>query len=139
MFKPKIKNKKTPSKGENIETEINISIEDAFRGKEQSIGVRTVEGKLKKFHPLLVITEEFEEWFIKTRNIKLCELYYPPYNFERTGCKGCPYNMNLQSYLDTLAILLPEERKQCETIWKPVYDEYRRIGFRLNNQPTLFE
>ena len=97
------------------------------------------EGKLKKFHPLLVITEEFEEWFIKTRNVKLFELYYPPYNFERTGCKGCPYNMNLQSYLDTLAILLPEERKQCEIIWKPVYDEYRRIGFRLNNQPTLFE
>ena len=47
--KPKVKNKKAPSKGENIETEINISIEDAFRGKEQTIGVRTVEGKLKKF------------------------------------------------------------------------------------------
>ena len=47
--KPKMKNKKAPSKGENIETEINISIEDAFRGKEQTIGVRTVEGKLKKF------------------------------------------------------------------------------------------
>lgn len=47
--KPKVKNKKVPSKGENIETEINISIEDAFRGKEQTIGVRTVEGKLKKF------------------------------------------------------------------------------------------
>ena len=45
----KEKNKKVPCKGENIETEINISIEDAFRGKEQSIGVRTVEGKLKKF------------------------------------------------------------------------------------------
>ena len=45
----KVKNKKAPSKGENIETEINISIEDAFRGKEQTIGVRTVEGKLKKF------------------------------------------------------------------------------------------
>lgn len=36
-------------RGENIETEINISIEDAFRGKEQTIGIRTVEGKLKKF------------------------------------------------------------------------------------------
>ena len=95
------------------------------------------EGKLKKFHPLLVITEEFEEWFIKTRNIKLCELYYPPYNFERTGCKGCPYNMNLQSYLDTLAILLPEERKQCEIIWKPVYDEYRRLGYRLKKDEQL--
>lgn len=44
------KNKKpAATKGENVETEINISIEDAFRGKEQTIGVRTVEGKLKKF------------------------------------------------------------------------------------------
>ena len=45
----KIKVKKAACKGENVETEIDISIEDAFRGKEQSIGVRTVEGKLKKF------------------------------------------------------------------------------------------
>ncbi len=44
-----LKPKKTACKGENVETEINISIEDAFRGKEQTIGVRTVEGKLKKF------------------------------------------------------------------------------------------
>lgn len=44
--KNKIKN--DPVKGENIETEISISIEDAFRGKEQTIGVRTVEGNLKK-------------------------------------------------------------------------------------------
>lgn len=43
------KPKKVARKGENIETEINISIEDAFRGKEQTIGVRTVDGKLKKF------------------------------------------------------------------------------------------
>ena len=42
-------NKKESRRGENIETEINISIEDAFRGKEQTIGLRTVEGKLKKF------------------------------------------------------------------------------------------
>lgn len=46
--KKKIK-KEVATKGENIETEINISIEDAFRGKEQTIGVRTVEGNLKKF------------------------------------------------------------------------------------------
>ncbi len=44
-----LKTKKNACKGENIETEIDISIEDAFRGKEQTIGVRTVEGKLKKF------------------------------------------------------------------------------------------
>lgn len=45
----KAKRKIAPCKGENIETEINISIEDAFRGNEQTIGIRTVEGKLKKF------------------------------------------------------------------------------------------
>ena len=44
-----VQDKKMSRRGENIETEINISIEDAFRGKEQTIGLRTVEGKLKKF------------------------------------------------------------------------------------------
>lgn len=27
--------------------------------------------------------------------------------------------------------LFPNERKQCEIIWKPVYAEYRRLGYRL--------
>ncbi len=45
----KVKTKKAACKGENVETEIDISIEDAFRGKEQTIGVRTIDGKLKKF------------------------------------------------------------------------------------------
>ncbi len=56
MFFGSVSNKETEKpkskracKGENVETEIDISIEDAFRGKEKSIGVRTVEGKLKKF------------------------------------------------------------------------------------------
>ena len=44
-----VQDKKESRRGENIETEINISIEEAFRGKEQTIGLRTVEGKLKKF------------------------------------------------------------------------------------------
>lgn len=26
----------------------------------------------------------------------------------------------------------PEEKKQCEDIWEPVYSEYRRIGYRLS-------
>ena len=36
--------------------------------------------------------------------------------------------------------LLPNERKQCEIIWKPVYEEYRRIGYRLKpyKQLSLF-
>lgn len=36
-------------KGENVQTEVNVSIEDAFRGKDQSIAVRTIDGDLKTF------------------------------------------------------------------------------------------
>lgn len=97
-------------------------------------------GKVKRFHPLSVITQEnkqWEDWYIQERKIELCELYYPPYNFKRTGCKGCPFSQDLQYQLDIMAIYLPAERKQCEYIWKPVYTEYRRIGYRLES--TLFD
>lgn len=89
------------------------------------------DGSVKKFHPLLVVDDDFEDWFINKFQIKLCRLYYPPFNFERTGCKGCPFARNLQEVLTTMATYLPKERVQCEIIWKPVYDEYRRIGYRL--------
>lgn len=89
------------------------------------------DGKIKKFHPLVAVNKEFEEWYIQERKIELCELYYPPFNFNRTGCKGCPYSLDLQEQLDVMAVYLPEERKQCEAIWKPVYAEYRRLGYRL--------
>lgn len=44
-----IYNTKTPTKGENVETEINITIEEGFYGKEKRISLRTVEGNLKTF------------------------------------------------------------------------------------------
>ena len=86
-----------------------------------------------KFHPLAPVTADFINWYITERNIRICELYYPPYNFDRTGCKGCPYNIHIQKELDILEEFLPAERKQCELIWKPVYDEYRRLGYRLKS------
>lgn len=91
------------------------------------------DNKLKKFHPLAVVDESWIDWYVKNKNIKLCKLYYPPFNFKRTGCKGCPFNMELEKDLFLLENLLPSERKQCETIWEPVYDEYRRLNYRLNN------
>lgn len=90
--------------------------------------------KLYAFQPLAPITKEWEEWFIEKYNIKICDIYKPPYNFERTGCKGCPYNIHLQESLDTLEKYFPAERKQCEYIWKPVYEEYRRLGYRLKGE-----
>lgn len=87
--------------------------------------------KLKKFQPLVLVTKEWENWFIKEYNIDIADLYKPPYNFDRTGCKGCPFSLHLQNELDTLEKFFPSERKQCEIIWKPVYDEYRRLNYRL--------
>lgn len=43
------KEKKTPIQGEDVETEIQISIEDAFYGKTKKIYLRTTQGKMKSF------------------------------------------------------------------------------------------
>lgn len=45
----KSKKKKVPIKGENIETEISLSIEEAFFGLEKKISLRTMNGKMKTF------------------------------------------------------------------------------------------
>ena len=90
--------------------------------------------KIKNFNPLAPIEEDFMDWFIKKYNIKLCELYYHPYNFKRTGCKGCPYDRYLKKDLKIMEKLLPSEFNQCNVIWKKVYDEYKRIGYRLDKE-----
>ena len=45
----KKKNKKESIKGEDVETSIDISIEDGFYGTNKKISLRTVEGKMKNF------------------------------------------------------------------------------------------
>lgn len=75
--------------------------------------------------------------FVKAYGVRLASLYYPPFNFERTGCSGCPFNSELENDLEILGRLLPAERKKAEAIWKPVYDEYVRLGYRLSGQRDL--
>ena len=41
--------KKLPQRGEDIETEINVKLEEAFYGLEKKISLRTVDGKMKTF------------------------------------------------------------------------------------------
>lgn len=101
-------------------------------GRRERAKCLAFNGKhLVAFQPMAPLTKDWEDWFIKTYNIKICNIYYPPYNFERTGCKGCPFALHLQHELDTLEKFFPNERKQCELIWAPVYAEYRRLGYRL--------
>lgn len=97
--------------------------------------------ELKKFHPLFPVGNDFIDMHIKVQGLRLCEVYYAPYNFSRTGCVGCPFTLKLQDQLDILEKLMPDEKKKAEIIWKPVYKEYRKIGYRLrkdDNQLNLF-
>ena len=48
--KKKEENQKSPKKGENIETEITLSIFEAFYGMEKKISLRTIDGKMREFN-----------------------------------------------------------------------------------------
>ena len=100
----------------------------------------SAKGDIQNFKPINPCTDEWCDWYIQSRRIELCKLYYPPFNFKRTGCKGCPFAIDLQHELDVMLEVLPNEYRQCELIWKPVYAEYRRIGYRLRkySQQKLF-
>lgn len=92
-------------------------------------------GKMVKFHPLAKVTGDWENWFVKEKKIQLCKLYYEPFNFNRTGCKGCPFSLGLSEQLVAMDRYgMENERRQCEFIWQPVYEEYRRIGYRLKRE-----
>lgn len=116
---------------------IGIRMEEGGQRKNHKGCIAFKGGKVTKFKPLNPVSNEFEEWFIEKFQIKLCKLYYPPYNFKRTGCKGCPFSLDLQDQLTAMQTYMPAERQQCEIIWKPVYDEYRRIKYRLNKDEQI--
>lgn len=99
------------------------------------------KNQITKFKPLNPITDEFKEWFLNKYDIKLCKLYYPPYNFDRTGCRLCPFALDISRKKNALQTLLPHEYKSAEYIFKPVLDEYMRIGYRLktNNKENKNE
>ena len=88
------------------------------------------EGNLVKFHPLAIVSDSWMNWFIKKFNIRLSDLYYFPYNFDRTGCVGCPFNINIKKELDILKEKLPNEYKRAYLYFGKVYEEYKRIGYR---------
>lgn len=137
-----LKLKKEPAKKwskENNKTILLTGMRKEEGGNRKRLGciITDKKGKLQKFHPLIVVDEEWENEFIKQNNIKLCKLYYEPFNFKRTGCVGCPFSLTLEKDLQLMEKFLPIERKMCEMIWKPIYQEYRRLNYRLRNQEQL--
>ena len=93
------------------------------------------DGKnLKKFHPLKPCTDDFVETFLKETGHTICNLYKEPFNFKRTGCLGCPFNINLKAELTKLLEYSPNQAKAAYTIWKPIYDEYAKLNYRIDKQ-----
>ena len=68
--------------------------EGGRRVKAQCIVIK--DKKTKFFNPLVKINKEFEDWFLEKYKLKICKIYYPPYNFKRTGCVCCPFSIELQ-------------------------------------------
>jgi 3'-phosphoadenosine 5'-phosphosulfate sulfotransferase (PAPS reductase)/FAD synthetase len=112
---------------------LGVMLEEGGRRESAKCLAFKDKGRMN-FQPLVVCTKEWEDWYIEHYGVIICDIYKPPYNFTRTGCKGCPFAIDLQHNLDVMQEHFPNERKQCEVIWKPVYDEYRRIGYRLRKK-----
>ncbi len=72
-------NKKHATKGENIETQINVSIQEAFYGMEKTLSIRTAEGKIKK------ITVTIPQGIQKGEKIRLIGQGKPSENGGKNG------------------------------------------------------
>lgn len=108
-------------------------------------GIRNVEGgnrrtancivfngdKIKAFHPLAPMGNDFIKSFVYYENIEINELYKEPYNFIRTGCRGCPYSLTLQKDLEIMKNLLPTDYYSARAIFGKVYNFYEAVGYRL--------
>lgn len=88
------------------------------------------DDNLKRFSPLTVCDNNWIEWFIKEFDIKLCELYAPPFSFKRTGCIGCPYALNIGEELQKLQKFDQRQFKVAWNLWRPIYEEYAKLSYR---------
>lgn len=93
--------KKKPFKQYQKESGRHIAITGMMRGeggeREHIDCIVTRNNEIVKFHPLAKVSNEWEDWYIKEFDIKLCKLYYEPFRFTRTGCKGCPFSLSLST------------------------------------------
>ena len=87
-----------------------IGIRAAERGRRDKAKC-LAKGKqgLTKFNALLPVSNEWEDWYIGEREIKLPPMYQ--YGVTRTGCRGCPFAIGLQKELDIMQKYMPLDYK----------------------------
>lgn len=103
----------------------------AEKGLRNGIQCIVADGdRIKRFHPLAPLGDDFMVWFDFKYNPPKSSLYKPPFSLERTGCVGCPYSKDLIKTLHRLECLMPDEYERACGLFKPVYDEMKRINYR---------
>lgn len=89
--------------------------------------------KLKQFHPLAPIESWWVDEVIKRYDIEICKIYLSPYDWDRTGCRLCPFSPTIQKEMDKAHEFFPNEEHAAEIIFRESYLEYLKIGYRLNH------
>ena len=107
---------------------------DEHGRREQAVCLAFNGKQLKYFQPMVPLTKAWEEWFINEFGIEICDIYKPPLNAIRTGCKACPFSIHIEEELSMLRTYFPEEYRQALLIFGPVFDEYKRIGYRIKEE-----
>lgn len=131
-------------KGVLREYEVNSGRHDTLTGMRKAEGGNRnnlaciTQGKNgKHFNVLAPVNDEFIEWFINKYNIELCELYYPPFNFKRTGCLSCPFALDLEEQMAKLKIYDKKTYDQANRLWDVVFKEYKKIDYRLKDNKQM--
>lgn len=123
---------------ENTKPYAIIGIMQAEGGRRDSAKCLAFRNcKLRAFQPLAPLPISFIDKYIEYFNLEIADIYKEPYNFTRTGCKGCPFAINIEDELRTLKKYFPAEHKQCLNIWGTIYNEYYRIGYRIKDKGVL--
>lgn len=103
----------------------------AEQGQRQNINCLTYDHKvLSKFNPIAPCSNEWVNKYCDMYHVELSPLYSEPFNFERTGCAGCPFNLHVQADLEMLRNKCPSDYKKAWAIFGVVYQEMSRLKYR---------
>lgn len=94
------------------------------------------EGNPKTYRPLFFYKDKDKEEFEKQFEIIHSDCY-KVYGFRRTGCVGCPFNINIINELDSIKQYEPKLYKACWNLFGESYEytkKYRAFQKKMKNK-----
>lgn len=102
-----------------------VGLRKAEGGVRGAIKSCYIEGKaIKKFLPIFWLTDKDKEEYEKTFNI-VHSRCYTEYGLKRTGCVGCPYNLDWEEDMKAIEEYEPQLAKACKNVFGKSY-EYQK-------------